>query len=434
MHTTAAILSTGDELVLGQLLDTNARWIAEQLTTLGIRVVQVAVVGDDLNDLTAAIARLASTHDLLITTGGLGPTAGDLTREALAQASSDHLIVDQEQVNILSTKLRNRGRNVNDQQLRQALRPTRATPLPNAHGTAPGLCLRIRNCDTFSLPGPPGELQPMWLASVIPTLHPDRKVLTRLLYALGIPEATCAERLKDLTARARTPLIGMTASGGIITIRMRYEGADAAEGQALLDRDEADICTRLGTNICATATAGQTHSDQALASVVLNQLTQRGEMLALAESCTGGMVAEVLTRTPGSSAALAGGVVCYTNAVKTTLLGVSAETLANNGAVSEPVASAMALGARRVIPADWSIAITGIAGPDGATATKPLGTVWIALAGPNAYLQTRHFHFPGTRHDVRTRSTLSALAMLHFALKGAPLPRLLWQQEDAGAG
>jgi len=474
-HRTAAILSTGDELVLGQLQDTNARWLAQRLTDRGVRVVEIAAVGDELAELASAIVRLSAKADVLVMTGGLGPTDGDLTRAALCMVSGDAIVDDPAQAQALTEKLSTRGRSVNARQLRQTQRPARARCLPNDFGTAPGLYLTLNlpasdgshSCDVLALPGPPNELMPMWHAHAEPLLRPSRVVLTRLGYVLGMPEAECAARLGALTARDRTPLLGMTASGGILTLRHRYEGDDAAAGAVLLNADQAAVRELLGPNLFASASGGgaegATPSDAVLAAAVLERLRGADQRLALAESCTGGLLGALLTGVPGSSAAMLGGVISYSNQLKQGLLGVPAELLAQHGAVSVPVAAAMATGAARVCRADWALSITGVAGPGGGTDAKPAGTVVIAVARRTLdvdaesakrdaqQLQPQHgqahqpqtqqsfaqgFHavdvrtflFTGDRNDVRHRACVSALAMLWFALNPASGPvRLSWE-------
>lgn len=438
MHTRAAILSTGDELVLGQLLDTNARWMAERLTERGIRVTECRIVGDDLSDLTTAMTSLAATHDLLIVSGGLGPTDGDLTRAAIAKVTGDTIVFDQVQADRLTAMLAKRGRTVNERQLRQAHRPSRAVCLDNDFGTAPGLAARIEQdghgCDVLCLPGPPNELHPMWERSVQPRLRAERLVRMRLLYVVGVPEADLSARLGDLTVRDRVPLVGMTASSGIITIRMRYEGAagadagvSAAEADQLLDRDEGVIRERLGAHVVGRRASTDESSDRVLAAGVLEAARGAGLSVAVAESCTGGGLGELLTAIAGSSDVFAGGVIAYSNDVKQSLLGVPREMLVEHGAVSGQVAGAMAAGCARVTGTGLAVSITGVAGPGGGSEAKPVGTVWIGLKAPGG-AEARRFHFTGTRDDIRQRAVISALAMLRFAAIGQVCPVLNWQK------
>lgn len=436
VHERAVILSTGDEIVIGQLQDSNARFLADRLTSLGIRVLEHAAVGDDRALLAATIRRLAESAHLVIMSGGLGPTEGDLTRPAVCDVLGAPLVTDESAFDALRQLLAKRGREVTERQARQAQRPAPARCLPNPFGTAPGLHVPIpvaadhQTADLFCLPGPPGELRPMFESSVVSALRPAPgvRIITRLLYAVGVPEADAVTRLGDLTRRDRNPLVGITASGGVLTLRIRYEGdAPAGHAAALVADAERAARSALGDHIFGSG-------EQTLPSVVLDQLKARGRSLAVVESCTGGLLGQLVTAVSGSSAAFVGGWLTYSNALKARLVGVPAEMLAAHGAVSEPVARAMALGGLERSGADHALAVTGIAGPDGGSAQKPVGTAWIAHAWrePNgAEADARLFRFTGDREDVRQRAARTALAMLYFALAApGPIRRagtLLWQ-------
>jgi nicotinamide-nucleotide amidase len=435
-HDRAAILSTGDEIVLGQLQDTNANNLASSLTDLGIVPVEHAALPDDLDALSAAIGRLAETAPLVVMSGGLGPTDGDLTRAALCRVLKCDLVQDPQATAALTAYLANRNRSATERQMRQSFRPALARCLPNAHGTAPGLHAQVPSrfgiTDVFALPGPPGELRPMFETSVLPMLRPQpgRTVLTRLLHVTGLPEAECATRLADLTARDRVPLVGMTASGAVITIRIRYEGpADADGARAAIDSTEAAVRAKLGEHVFGVGT-------ESLASTVVARLRAAGRNVALVESCTGGALGEAVTEVPGASDVFLGGLVVYDNRLKSELAGIPADTLDRCGAVSPETAAALARAGLERTGADECLAVTGIAGPGGGTPQKPVGTVFIALArrgAPGAAPDVREFRFPGGRADVRVRAVRSALSMLYFALcapgptSTAPAPRLLWQ-------
>lgn len=444
MHTHAAILSTGDEVLLGQIADANARFFAAALADLGIMPAEHAVVGDHLPTLVATLRRLAHAAPLVIMSGGLGPTDGDLTRPALAELLGQPLLEDPDARRDLEARLAARNRPVTARLLRQAQRPASARCLPNPHGTAPGLHARIptpaaphTHADLFCLPGPPSELRPMWAASVVPALQPDpgRTVATRLLHVVGLAESDCVERLGPLTARDRNPLVGVTASGAVLTVRIRFDGPGSPHSAAAaLDAAEADARVRLPGFVFGTAA-------DTLESAVLCALAGRNETLVTVESCTAGLLASSLADVPGSSRALAGGWVTYANALKSALVGVPPDLIAASGAVSEPVARAMAVGGLDRSSAHHALAITGIAGPSGGTPDKPVGTVWIAHARRAAQpglphpCDARRFVFPGSRADVRLRAARSALALLWFSLtrEGAPAPSLLWQTPTAPA-
>lgn len=452
-HDRAVIVSTGDELMTGQLQDSNARWLSEQLIAAGILPVEHVAVGDALPDLTGTLRRAAERAPLVIMSGGLGPTDGDLTRAALAEILDEPLVVDEDAKAAITDMLTRRGRAVTERQLRQAQRPRSARCLPNMMGTAPGLHARIQTrsaapprpvADVFALPGPPGELRPMFERAVLPLLRPrpGHALVTRLLHIAGLAEADCVQMLGDLTRRDRNPLVGITASGGVLTIRIRFAGSgDAAQARLAVDTTEARIREALADHVLdpgpAPFTDGGSQAGQtALAQSVLTSLRACGQTLCTVESCTGGLLGEMLTRIPGSSAAYIGGYVTYSNDLKARL-GVSRETLSTHGAVSSPVAEQMARAGLQASGAMHSLAITGIAGPDGGSEAKPVGTVHIALASggtsptasPATSIDCRRFRFTGDRDDIRRRAAASALTMLHFRLRGHPAGsvRLLWE-------
>lgn len=439
IHERAFILSTGDEIVTGQLQDTNARYLSSRLVDLGIMPVGHAAVADNLGDLVEAIRTAARRAPLVIMSGGLGPTDGDFTRAAMCEVLGEPLVLDETVKAELIARLTSRGREVTDRQLRQAYRPRSAACLTNRFGTAPGLHAVISSdgphgvSDLFALPGPPGELVPMLDGSVMPRLRPSpaKTVRTRLAHVVGIAEADCVARLGDLTRRDRVPLVGITASGGILTLRLRYEGGgDPSEAERLLDETELRSRAALGDHIFAVgSSAGWYH----LVEVVLHALTARGRTLSTVESCTGGMLGEMITSVPGSSAAYVGGYVSYANELKVSL-GVDSGALANHGAVSAIVAEQMAARGLERTASDFALSLTGIAGPNGGSQAKPVGTVHIGMAvredaGDSLRVSSRRFVFAGDRHDIRSRAAVSALAMLYFQLLGHPdgTPRLLWE-------
>lgn len=452
IHERAFILSTGDEIVTGQLQDTNARFLASRLMDLGIVPVGHAAVADNLADLIEAIRAACRRAPLVVMTGGLGPTDGDLTRAAIAGVLGEPLVVDEGVKASLVARLTERGREATDRQLRQAQRPRSAACLSNRFGTAPGLHAIVAEggangpVDLFALPGPPGELTPMFDGSVIPLLRPSpsRTVRTRLAYVVGMAESDCVDRLGDLTRRDRVPLVGITASGGILTLRMRFEGKGSpTEAERSLGEVEAAAHAALGDHLFAVGGGagevvgggGGRGGAYQLAASLLRELASRGQTLSTVESCTAGMLGELLTSVPGSSAAYVGGFITYANELKVAL-GVDASTLAEHGAVSGQVACQMAARGLERAGSDFALAITGIAGPEGGSVDKPVGTVHIALAsapppgsGTAPRAASRRFLFTGDREDVRRRAAVSALAMLHFALRGRTdgTPRMLWE-------
>ena len=376
----AEILCVGTELLLGNITNGNARWLAEQLASLGIPHHRQLVVGDNRQRLIAEVQAAAQRCRVLITTGGLGPTPDDLTTEALAAAFDTPLQERPEVWADIQAKLSGRGRPIAASNRRQALLPEGAALLPNPTGTAPGMIWSPRPGFTIlTFPGVPSEMRAMWRATAAPWLRDqglaDGVFASRMLRFWGVGESSLAEQLADLLEQSN-PTVAPYAGAGEVTLRLTARADSEAAATALLAPLEASIRARTGTT-CFGA------DDDDLATVVLGQLRARGQTLAVAESCTGGGLGAALAAVPGASDVWLGGVIAYANAVKQQLLGVPEPVLAQHGAVSDPVAQAMAEGARRVTGADWALAITGVAGPGGGTEAKPVGLVHIAVAGPD---------------------------------------------------
>lgn len=421
-----AILSVGDEIVLGQIADTNARWIAIELQAIGCMPGERRTVADDRAALARAIVELAATHQGLVVTGGLGPTLDDLTREALLDVvdAGAELVLDPAGVEHLKGWFERRGRPMPESNLRQALRPPSGRLLDNPHGTAPGLFAGMGATQIFCLPGPPGEMQPMFARFVAPALAaPGKVVRTAALHTIGVGESVLAERLGELMQRGREPSVGTTASDGIVTIRVRAEGA-ATVADATLESTVDACLARAGSIVYG-------RDGRSLAEVVGEMLASRGSTLSTAESCTGGLLGAFLTEVAGSSAWYQGGFVTYANERKIADLGVRADTLAAHGAVSHETAAEMAVGCLARAGTSMSIATTGIAGPGGGSDAKPVGTVFIAVALRGEAVWTRRFHFPGDRTTVRRRTANLALACARFALLGEPERALLWSESEA---
>lgn len=447
-HIRAAILAIGDELILGQSLDTNSQWIAQRLLERGVRPVRHVTVEDDAGVIAGEIGRAAAEADVVIVTGGLGPTADDCTREGLARAMGDRLEEDAEALRTIEAWYAGRGSPMPATNRVQALRPSRARCMENGNGTAPGLAGVVGEAEVYCLPGPPREMRPMFERFVAEGLRPARSVRTRLLRTFGLGESRAAEMLGGLMDRGRNPLVGTTASVGVVTVRMRWEGETGDDsGARLLDETEGLVREALGPAVF-TPPGGDGEAD--LPEVVLALLRERGERVAVVESCTGGLVGEMLTEVAGSSAAFAGGWITYTNAMKAAQVGVEEGLFPEvrpgaAGAVSGEVARAMAEGglARAVWSlgaqsgagsgsgVDHALAITGIAGPEGGSGAKPVGTVWICRVSRDGSWDCRRFVFAGERSAVRSWSAVTALGMLRLKLAGTDMP-LLREQERLG--
>lgn len=403
----AAILSIGDELMLGQTQDTNARWLAGRLADRGVPCVQFRVVPDDLAAQAAALRELAAVAQVVIVTGGLGPTDDDLTREALCVAMGDAkpLVLDAPSLEALDRWFTHRGRSMPDINRRQAMRPSGAECLRNDFGTAPGLRGTVGGSTIVCLPGPPREMQPMFDQFVLPLL-PEQAMATGVVHAFGQGESFLAERLGDRMHRERNPLVGTTASGSVVSARVRGRDAAAepAAMQAELDAIEAlwkPFAFGRGTTT--------------LAGALGTALRERGLTMALAESCTGGLAGSLVTAESGSSAWFLGGLMTYANEAKRDLCGVPEALIEEHGAVSAPVAAALARGVRERLRADWAASITGVAGPNGGSDAKPVGTVYIGVSGPG-FESVRRFKYPGERAIVRDRAAKTALALLRLAV------------------
>jgi len=377
---TAEILCVGSELLLGNITNGNARWLAEQLAALGIPHHRQLVVGDNRERLIGAVREAAGRCRLLITTGGLGPTPDDLTTEAIAAAFATPLAERPEVWTDIQAKLEARGRPVTPSLRRQALLPVGSELLPNATGSAPGMIWSPKPGFTIlTFPGVPSEMRAMWQATAVPWLQgsglAEGVFGSRMLRFWGVTESALAEQVADFLEGVN-PTVAPYAGAGEVKLRLTARATSTAEAEALLAPVEAEIRARAGMACFGS-------DDDSLASVVLKQLRRRGQSLAVAESCTGGGVGAALAAVPGASDVFLGGVIAYANAVKQQLLEVPAGILQTCGAVSDPVAQAMAQGVRRATGADWAIAVTGIAGPGGGSADKPVGLVHIAIAGPD---------------------------------------------------
>ena len=389
MSGSAEILCIGTELLLGNITNGNARWLAEQLAALGIAHHRQAVVGDNRERLIAELQAAAGRCRVLITTGGLGPTPDDLTTEAIAAAFGAELEERPEIWQAIQARIGARGRPVAASNRRQALLPRGAAELPNPTGTAPGIiwtpdpaALPFPVQPGFTLltfPGVPSEMRAMWQATAEPWLRQaglaEGVFASRMLRFWGVSESSLAERMADLL-EGSNPTVAPYAGAGEVKLRVTARAATAAQAEALLEPVEAEIRARTGAS-CFGA------DNDSMAAVVLAHLRTRGQALAVAESCTGGGLGAALAAVPGASEVFLGGVIAYANAVKQGLLAVPAATLAAHGAVSDPVAQAMAEGARRTTGADWALAVTGVAGPGGGSPEKPVGLVHIAVAGPD---------------------------------------------------
>lgn len=412
MH--AEIISVGTELVSGQKLDTNSQWLSTQLGALGIATHFHTTLGDDLEENISAFRIAASRSDLVLVTGGIGPTQDDLTREALAGAAGVGLIEDAESLSQIRAFFTRRNREFTPKNRVQALRPESAQALPNPVGTAPGLWMNVGRAHFACMPGVPSEMKTMFAGEVVPRLRAmgfgGRVLAHRVINLFGRGEAEIESDALDLTARGRIPEVGITASDATISFRICAEGDSEAEAQASMEATAATIYQRYGDLIVGEATDDVHHA-------LVKALRIADATIALAESCTGGMVAERLTRVPGASDVFLGGVVSYANSAKVALLGISPDLIEMHGAVSPEVAEAMAIGARDRFGSTIAVSVTGIAGPTGGTELKPVGLVYLGLAWRDGSSTKRLELGPEQPRDIiRSRAAKQAMnfARLHL--------------------
>jgi nicotinamide-nucleotide amidase len=400
-----ATLSIGDEVILGEIVDTNAPWIASHLYDTGLKVHRHMIVGDVEHEIVEAIHTLSRSSDAVIATGGLGPTIDDLTARAAAKALDRRLVLNEKALEHLRDFFARRGRNVTPANEKQALIPSKSLLIPNPTGTACGFQFSLNGCDFYFLPGVPSEMKRMVEDSVIPLIlesHPPHKIIkVKVLKIFGIPEAELDTLLRGITPPGSQVLIAFQVSFPEIRVKLRAEADNEHEASQALGEVYDKVCEILAGNMFA-------EDDETMESVVARLFRERGVSLSLAESCTGGYVAKRITDTPGSSAYFLQGVVTYSNASKTSILGIPSQLIEEKGAVSADVAMAMARGVRRLAGSDIALAITGIAGPDGGSEEKPAGTVYIALATASG-CQTKMFRFAWDREKVREISTFTAL-------------------------
>jgi len=415
----AAIAAVGSELLGSDRLDTNSLRLTEALERHGVELRRKVVVGDDREELARVLRTLAAEHELVLVTGGLGPTTDDVTREAAADALGWTLRLDERLAAAIEERFRAFGRRMPAVNRRQAMVPVggpegSAEVIPNPRGSAPGLRLDAPGGATlFLFPGVPAELEGMIADRLVPWLAERSGGARRERVALkvaSLTESDVEERIAPAYDEFGQEAITVLAGSGEVTVRAVAGGPEATRRPRL-----AAMAKRLAGLLGDAVYTDR--EEEALEAVVGRLLSERRLTLATAESCTGGLVAERLTRVPGSSAYFVGGVVAYSDAVKTALLGVPAALLAEHGAVSEPVARAMAEGARRALGSDWALAVTGVAGPGGGSDEKPVGTVDLAWAGPGGATDHRRVRFLGARERVRALSAQAVLEGLRRRLR-----------------
>ena len=407
----ASIVSIGNELLAGQTVDTNAAHLSAELLSIGIPVVSSYTVGDDTDAIVRAFDLASADAEVVLATGGLGPTDDDLTRQGLAKFLGVELQLQNELLERIQKFFTNRNLQMAAKNDIQAHIPAGAKALANNLGTAPGIVAEAKGKLLIALPGVPVEMKRMFEESVLPELQRvagGQAVVAKKLKCFGAGESNIAELLGNLGRRGRNPLINFTVEHGVITLHIIATAEDKGKAEQMAEQDERLLRGRLGELVYGTG-------EQTLAEVVGEKLTKQKKTIAVAESCTGGCLAKLLTDIPGASRYFTYGWITYSNDAKTSELGVPADLIEKYGAVSEQIARAMAQGARRQAGTDFAIGITGIAGPTGGTEQKPAGLVYIGVDSDDG-CDTRRCLFPHGRRFVRLRAAQTALNMLRLKL------------------
>jgi len=402
------ILCVGSELLLGQIVDTNAAYIGTQLARYGISLRRKQTVGDNLERIVRAIRSALENADVLIITGGLGPTTDDLTREAIAKAFDEELELRPELESELREFFAGRNYKFSESNLRQAYQPQSAQHIPNPNGTAPGVWMRKNGKTVFAMPGVPHEMRAMLDGFIIPAIQEQRGeteiLVSRVLRTHGIGESALAELVEDISLNSENPTVApLIYQNTEVHLRMTAKASDEAAAKVLLDEMENRLRERVGDYAFGI-------DEQTLPAVLLDLLKEQNATLAVAESLTGGLLEASLTDIPGASAVLQGGVVVYTNEMKMRLLNVPAEVLEKHSAVSAETAIAMAEGMRALSNADYAISTTGEAGPESQSGAK-VGTVFVGIAGSKSTF-SEELQITGDRDRIRKRSVLAAINIL----------------------
>ncbi len=414
----AEVVAVGTELLLGQIANTNARWMSEQLAAIGVDVVHHQAVGDNLERIVEAIRLAASRADVVVVTGGLGPTQDDITRDALAVLMGVGMVRHREIEDLLRAKFRAFGRReMPESNLRQADVPKGARYIRPERGTAPGLITELGGgARVYAVPGVPAEMVEMMEGAVLPELarlSGDGVVRSRVLRCTGIGESALAEVVSDLFEGSENPTIAFLASSGEVRVRITAKAGSAGEADSMIEPVAEEIRRRLADVVF-------TSENEELEEAVVRLLRERGPRLACAESLTGGGVGARITAVPGSSEVFVGSAVVYAAEAKVEVLGVSRATIDGPGPVSEACAREMASGARRLFGGDLGLSLTGAAGPEPHGGAAP-GVIWIALDGEDVS-HARGFRVPGERDRVRRWAEQAALDLVRRFLEGRPLP------------
>jgi nicotinamide-nucleotide amidase len=411
----AEIIAVGSEMLTPQRVDTNSLYLTAELNNLGVEVVVKSVIGDDRDRLAEAIRRAVDRHEIVVLSGGLGPTEDDVTREAVAQALDRKLVYHSEIAEALEQRFLAFKRKMAEINKRQAFIIEGADVLPNDRGTAPGQWVEESGAFVMLLPGPPHELKAMWERQCLPRLTrvvPRQSIRTAFLRVTGMSESDLDTLIAPVYKKYENPVTTILAANGDLQIHFRARCATEAEAEALLTEVVAPVEILLGDRLYS-------RNGDSLEVVVGEMLRRNHATVSVAESCTGGMLGERFTSVPGSSDYFSGGLITYTNAMKIELLGVPPELLQDHGAVSKEVAEAMAAGARRRTGSTYALAITGVAGPDSGRESAPVGTVYVAIADASG-AHSFHRQFLGDRQRIRVFTCQMALDILRRRIAARP--------------
>lgn len=408
----AAIITIGEEILIGQVVDTNSAWIAAELNQIGIRVCRIYSISDSSDEIKTTINQLLNLYDLVITTGGIGPTSDDVTKQTLCEVFGSKLVLHPTTLSHITNLFALRGLPLTELNRKQAELPDTCEPLLNAQGTAPGMWFQREHKVLIALPGVPHEMQTIMANHALPrlkTLVYDAPLLHRTVHVTGLPESFLAQRLAEWEASMPSSIgLAYLPNATSVRLRLTYRATSDNSNEALVQHKIEDLRRLIPGNIYG-------FDNDTMVGVVAKLLIGRRKTLAVAESCTGGVLSSLITREPGASGFYLGGAIAYSNTIKRELLGVSQGQIEQHGAVSQAVVEAMARGALEQFGTDYTLAISGIAGPDGGTEGKPVGTVWIALASAGLVESELHQYGQG-RERVMQRAAFAALNALRVHL------------------
>jgi len=407
--TTVEIITIGDELLIGQVIDTNSSWMSHELNTIGFNVKYKTTVGDNECDILEAFGKALERAQVVLVTGGIGPTKDDITKKTLCKFYNTTLVFDEKTLETIVTVIQGFGRDMNELTRTQAYVPQNCEIIQNRIGTAPITWFETNGKVLVSMPGVPYEMKWAMSEEILPRLkdffHPADNILHKTFWVKNYPESLLAIHLETFENELPSSIkLAYLPTYGLIRLRLSGRGTDAKEISSLMDEQRKKLIAYLHEDIISEI-------DEDLEKILHKTLVEKKLTLALAESCTGGKLSSLFTAIPGCSSYFKGGIVCYSNEIKQNLLGVDSTILAKHGAVSKPVVEAMALGANRNFNADCVIAISGIAGPDGGTPEKPVGTVWIAVSY-KGLIQSQKHQFSQNRESNILRACNNGIRML----------------------